>query len=498
MVRTPAERGAQPGERVRCLCVVARAAGVVQRTLERLPLLSELTTGVVAVGDRGPRLCKAEVVAGRLEHRYRFIRGRKHRLPVRLGVVLRSIEAHEYLHPPVTPKLARDPLSLRENRLDLVELAGEEEHGTQAQEAFRALGGIFGCQVGDSLKEVPGGGHVASLLSPTRSRIKPFRGAHTERTHAVIDRTDLGLVAIRLLQVVADDLLDLRQPVANLLFEPARVAFVELRPQPLDERAVGGIAYEGMAEAKGCLVHEASLCGERGELLLLERPQPLGRDSDVRVEQRRNRAAVERLAFHRTTFQGFPLRRRQAIEACRQQCAQARRNGCRVTRLPQQRRGFVHEQRIAARAGNKIRIGIGVEQRAHQIFGVACGEGLEAHDTRPCGPRFEQLGRAVASTKTGTWSVRRAGRSSGVRSAQCRSSTPRTSGRSAASTATRWRSAQATSSGATDPPSPISAVIRAATDLSTSRPTFARASSSAESRRGSRQPGGRSRRPARR
>ena len=114
MVRTPAERGAQPGERVRCLCVVARAAGVVQRTLERLPLLSELTTGVVAVGDRGPRLCKAEVVAGRLEHRYRFIRGRKHRLPVRLGVVLRSIEAHEYLHPPVT-QLARDPLSLREN-----------------------------------------------------------------------------------------------------------------------------------------------------------------------------------------------------------------------------------------------------------------------------------------------------------------------------------------------------------------------------------------------
>ena len=164
MVRTPAERGAQPGERVRCLCVVARAAGVVQRTLERLPLLSELTTGVVAVGDRGPRLCKAEVVAGRLEHRYRFIRGRKHRLPVRLGVVLRSIEAHEYLHPPVT-QLARDPLSLRENRLDLVELAGEEEHGTQAQEAFRALGGIFRCQVGDSLKEVPGGGHVASLLS---------------------------------------------------------------------------------------------------------------------------------------------------------------------------------------------------------------------------------------------------------------------------------------------------------------------------------------------
>ena len=75
-VRTPAERAAQPGERVRCLCVVA-ALRAAAANAECLPLLSELITGVVVVGDCGPRLCEAEVVAGRLEHRYRFLRGRK-------------------------------------------------------------------------------------------------------------------------------------------------------------------------------------------------------------------------------------------------------------------------------------------------------------------------------------------------------------------------------------------------------------------------------------
>jgi hypothetical protein len=72
-------------------------------------------------------------------------------------------------------------------------------------------------------------------VSATAGRVQPLRGPLGDRTRAVIDGTELSAVAIRLLQVVADDLLHLSKSIADLALEPVREALVELRAQPLDQ-----------------------------------------------------------------------------------------------------------------------------------------------------------------------------------------------------------------------------------------------------------------------
>src|SRR6266516_7319990 len=72
----------------------------------------------------------------------------------------------------------------------------------------------------------------------------------------VVDRAELGPVPVRLLEVEAEDLLVLTDPVTRLAFEPVCEALVQLGPQLLRHRAVGGIADQDVAEAEGVVVRE--------------------------------------------------------------------------------------------------------------------------------------------------------------------------------------------------------------------------------------------------
>jgi hypothetical protein len=80
-----------------------------------------------------------------------------------------------------------------------------------------------------------------------------------------------------------------------------------------------------MPERERRLVDEPGLGRER-ELARDERAQPLGGHFDIRVQERRDGAEVEHLPFHCRALDSVPLRRRQPIEAGRQESAQARRD----------------------------------------------------------------------------------------------------------------------------------------------------------------------------
>ena len=60
---------------------------------------------------------------------------------------------------------------------------------------------------------------------------------------------------------MAEDLLVLAQPLARLYLEPARVALVQLRSEPLRHRVIGRVADQDVAEAERVVAGELGLVG---------------------------------------------------------------------------------------------------------------------------------------------------------------------------------------------------------------------------------------------
>ena len=134
--------------------------------------------------------------------------------------------------------------------------------------------------------------------------------------------SQLLLVAGGLLEVVAEDLVQLDQLLSALL-QPAGEALVQLRPGRLRERVVGGVTDQQVAEAEAVLACELRLVGT-DQLPADERGQTRRHLRLLRCE-RLHGAAVEDLALDRATLEHPPLGRVELVEACREQQAQARR-----------------------------------------------------------------------------------------------------------------------------------------------------------------------------
>ena len=94
----------------------------------------------------------------------------------------------------------------------------------------------------DGAGPLPGGGPpLATAGSPSPNvpvreraatgRGEPFGRRRGDGSRRVVHRPELGLVAVRVFEVVADDLLELGDAVARLAFEPAGEALVQLRPR---------------------------------------------------------------------------------------------------------------------------------------------------------------------------------------------------------------------------------------------------------------------------
>ena len=110
--------------------------------------------------------------------------------------------------------------------------------------------------------EQPGRGvDVGAPRSPPSGRRETLGGTFTERAGLVVDRAELGAVAVALLEVVAEDLLVLGHAVAGDALEPVGELLVQGGAELLRGRLVGGVADEDVLEAEGGLVDEARLGG---------------------------------------------------------------------------------------------------------------------------------------------------------------------------------------------------------------------------------------------
>jgi hypothetical protein len=154
----------------------------------------------------------------------------------------------------------------------------------------------------------------------------------------------LQAVAIRLLEVVADDLVQLDELPAVLL-QPHGESFVQLAAGRLRQRVVGGIPDQQVAETAGVLARELRLV-RANELLAHQPGQPELDVSLVRCE-RLHRAPVEDPALDRASLEHPALGRLELVEPRREQGLDRSRHGdFAVTGLLDQRHHLLDEEGV--------------------------------------------------------------------------------------------------------------------------------------------------------
>ena len=176
---------------------------------------------------------------------------------------------------------------------------------------------------GGALEQADGGAVVLAegcARSAAGRQPSPRRGGQG----AVVGRPELGPVAAGLLEVVAEDLVQLDE-LGAVLLEPGREALVEVRAGRLRQRVVGRVADQEVAEAEGVLAGELRPCPSRISSL---RTSAARRGVTWRLVgcERLDGAAVEDLALDRAPLEHAPLGRLELIEARAEQRPQRGRH----------------------------------------------------------------------------------------------------------------------------------------------------------------------------
>ena len=101
-------------------------------------------------------------------------------------------------------------------------------------------------------------GHVRTPRCTAGGAPQPFPGAKRERLGGRVDRGELHAIAVRLLQVVADDLVLLRE--ADLV-EPVRKSLVQLGAELLRHRFIRRVANQQVPEPERVLAGQVGPVG---------------------------------------------------------------------------------------------------------------------------------------------------------------------------------------------------------------------------------------------
>jgi hypothetical protein len=164
-------------------------------------------------------------------------------------------------------------------------------------------------------------------------------------------RADLGVAAVGLLEVVADEL---AMGAAGAGLEPAGVGLVQLGARGLGQEPVGDVADEDVGEAVAGLAGQLLARGP-DQLTALERgeggvePRPLGRR-----QQLGDGRMVEVAALDGGAVDHRPLGRGQRVDARGQQrLDRGRRPGAARRRLGAHRDHLLEEQRVALGGGQQ-------------------------------------------------------------------------------------------------------------------------------------------------
>ena len=226
----------------------------------------------------------------------------------------------------------------------------------------------------------------APVLSPERTaaaRGEPLCGAGGELIRRL---AELAAVADGLLEVVADDLVQLNELLVGV--EPLREALVELSPNALWERVVSRVADQEVAEAKAVVARQLRAVGS-DELPPHERSQARRHLSLLRCK-RLHRTPVEELALDRSPLQHPPLGLVQPVEPRCEQGLQRRRHFD-VLLLARHRQHLRDEERVPARSVRDPIAQLPGRLVADQLVGLVLAQRLEPEHAWPGRPALEQL-----------------------------------------------------------------------------------------------------------
>lgn len=181
-----------------------------------------------------------------------------------------------------------------------------------------------------AVQEVRGRGHVAALERPAPGDGELTHGAGAETTRPLVRRRELYAIAIRLLEVVADGLLEMHVALTDGLLEPLDVPLVEVGPDSLQLRVVCGLADQDVLEAVRIVFHE-DRWDPRDEKLARKEPQVVVDDRTHGIGgQVRDRAPVEDGAGDRSGLEHDALLPAKPVEPRGEERRDRRRNGDRA------------------------------------------------------------------------------------------------------------------------------------------------------------------------
>ena len=167
-------------------------------------------------------------------------------------------------------------------------------------------------------------GNVATRERAAAGGREPPRRVLADLPAAVVERPELGEVPPRLLEVVAEDLLELDSAVAVRLVGPRDEARVQVGPRPLQDPVVRGVADHDVVETVRAV---RAVLDPPDEVLLRERRE-LGAYArgDVRGRQGGHGGLGEHVAHDGCGLDHRPLAPRQRVEPRREKRLDRRRN----------------------------------------------------------------------------------------------------------------------------------------------------------------------------
>ena len=181
---------------------------------------------------------------------------------------------------------------------------------------------------GGALEQAHGGAVV--LAGAARAAAGGQAPPRRRGQHAVVGQPELDAVAAGLLEVVAEDLVQLDE-LGPVLLQPGGEALVEVGAGRLRQRLVGGVADQQVAEAEAVLARE--LRPVRPDQLLAHERGQARRHLGLLGCERLHGAAVEDLALDRAALEHASLGRLELVEPGSEQRLQRRRDDDLALRL---------------------------------------------------------------------------------------------------------------------------------------------------------------------
>ena len=151
---------------------------------------------------------------------------------------------------PLIPDRLRELDGREKLRVGTLELTSAHEHPRELEHRLEVHPVVGAADVDRPLQETRGGGKVGAAHCSHAGGEQP---ACRSRGELLVSHPEVLAKDERLLEVVADDLVELEGGLVRRLLEPLRVLLVELRSELLRHRRVRGFADEQVPEAIGVL-----------------------------------------------------------------------------------------------------------------------------------------------------------------------------------------------------------------------------------------------------